>query len=109
MDTRYGFNLGSDVSGFFAVDTRFSGWSGDGFSPLFTVDTRLPLLTLEIASTNFIFSWFAATAGYQLEATTNLASPNWSPVTNTPFLFGMQRSVTNPFTGPNQFYRLRKN
>ncbi len=109
VDTRYGFNLGSNVSGFFTVDTRFSGWSGNGFSPLFTVDTRLPLLTLEKAGTNFIFSWFAAIAGYQLEVSTNLASPNWTPVTNIPVLSGLQRSVTNPFTGPNQFYRLRKN
>jgi hypothetical protein len=109
VDTRYGFNLGSEVSSFFTVDTRFSGWSGDGFSPLFTLDTRLPLLMLEKTGTNFIFSWFAATAGYQLEVSTNLASPNWSPVTNIPVLSGLQRSVTNPFTGPNQFYRLRKN
>jgi hypothetical protein len=108
VDTRYGFNLGSDVSGFFTVDTRFSGWSGDGFSPLFTVDTHLPLLTLEKAGTNFIFSWFAATAGYQLEVSTNLANPNWSVVTGAPALFGMQRCVTNPFTGQNHFYRLRK-
>ena len=108
VDTRYGFNLGSEVSSFFTVDTRFSGWSGDGFSPLFTLDTRLPLLMLEKTGTNFIFSWFAATAGYQLEVSTNLANPNWSPVTNIPVLSGMQRSVTNPVTGPNQFYRLRK-
>jgi len=64
-------------------------------------------LTLEMAGTNFIFSWFAATAGYQLEVTTNLVNPNWTPVTNIPVLSGMQRSVTNPFTGQNQFYRLR--
>ena len=107
--TRYGLNLGSVVSCFFTVDTRFSVWSGYGFSPLFTVDTRLPLLTLEKAGTNFVFSWFAATAGYQLEVSTNLTNPNWSPVTNIPILSGLQRSVTNPFTGPNQFYRLRKN
>ena len=66
------------------VDTRLSGWSGDGFSPLFTLDTRLPLLMLEKTGTNFILSWFAAAPGYQLEVSSNLASPNWSPVTNCP-------------------------
>ena len=32
--------VGLGVSGLFPVDTRHSGWPGEGFSTLFTVDTR---------------------------------------------------------------------
>lgn len=68
-----------------------------------------PLLTAEKAGTNVILSWSALTAGYQLEASSSLASPSWSAITNVPTLSGMRQCVTNSLTGQSQFYRLKRN
>ena len=67
-----------------------------------------PLLTAEKAGTNIILSWSATTSGYTLEASSSLASPSWSTVTNVPTLSGMRQCVTNSITGESQFYRLRR-
>ena len=68
-----------------------------------------PLLTANKAGTNIILSWSATAAGYQLEASSTLANPSWSAVTNAPTLSGMQQCVTNSLTGQSLFYRLRRN
>jgi hypothetical protein len=46
--------------------------------------------------------------GFNLESTTNLASPIWLPVTNQPVSFGSNFIVTNNISVPRAFYRLRK-
>jgi hypothetical protein len=44
--------------------------------------------------------------GFTLQSTTNLVSPVWSTNSPAPVVIGGQNVVTNPLTGPQQFYRL---
>ncbi len=53
-------------------------------------------------------SWPNNANGYNLESTTNLTSPFWSPVTNQPVSSGGNFIVTNALTLPRSFYRLHK-
>jgi hypothetical protein len=54
-------------------------------------------------------SWSADTVGYRLEQTTNLQTGAfWTTVTNSPGTQNYQQTVTLPFSGQRQFFRLRK-
>jgi O-glycosyl hydrolase len=70
-----------------------------------------PNLVISPSSTNFVFSWPVASAGFTLQSATNLASPDWMAVTSAvPQIVGDQWLVTLPFptnAGPT-FYRLTK-
>ena len=57
------------------------------------------------APTSLNISW-PATNGGTLQFTTNLAAPVWANVTNVPSVVNGQNVVTNPITGPQQFFRL---
>jgi uncharacterized repeat protein (TIGR03803 family) len=69
--------------------------SGTVFSISLTAGA--PKLNINLSGTNVIVSWVAA--GYSLESTTNLASPNWITISG-------QNAVTNSITAKQQFYRL---
>jgi hypothetical protein len=44
-----------------------------------------------------------------LQSTTNLSSPAvWSTNSPAPVVIGGQNVVTNPITGPQQFFRLKQ-
>ena len=54
------------------------------------------------------FSWPGALSGMVLEACTNLAVPDWQPVTNAPVVLEQQNIITIPIDqAPAAFYRLR--
>jgi hypothetical protein len=53
-------------------------------------------------------NWPDNVSGFNLESTTNLASPIWLPVTNQPVSFGGNFVVTNTVSVPRAFYRLHK-
>jgi glucuronoarabinoxylan endo-1,4-beta-xylanase len=70
-----------------------------------------PNLIISQTGTNFMFSWPAASAGFTLQATTNLASGNWATVTSAvPQLVGDQWLVALPFptNAEPAYYRLTK-
>ena len=53
-------------------------------------------------------NWPNYAGGFNLESTTNLASPIWLPVTNQPVSSGGNFVITNAITVPRSFYRLHK-
>ncbi len=89
--------------------TQQGGNSGNGtvFGLSFT-----PHVTIVRSGTNVILKWPTNVAGfdytgYTLQSTTNLGSPAvWSTNSHAPVVIAGQNNVTNPITGPQQFYRL---
>jgi hypothetical protein len=66
--------------------------------------------TLAIAVTTngtTLLSWPSTASGLVLESAVNLDADSWSPVTNSPTLFGGRFAVTAPFTDQSRFFRLR--
>lgn len=78
-----------------------------GFGTLFSLS--FPSLTLVRSGTNAVLRWPTNAAGFTLQFTTNLLMPsNWSNASPAPVVVSGQNSVTNPFAGPQKFYRLAK-
>ena len=77
--------------------TGGGGSAGDGTVFSLSLVATAPTLNLNLSGTNVILSW--AAAGFTLQSTTNLASPQWNPVSG-------QNTVTNPIEGTQMFYRL---
>ena len=68
-----------------------------------------PSLRIEIAGNDILVWWPAGAQGYTLQSTPELsASSQWSTVTNTPGLIGLQNVVTNSISTGSRFYRLSK-
>ena len=68
-----------------------------------------PLLTLIPYGANVILTWPTNAVGFTLQSTTNLGLPaDWSTNSSAPVVLGGQNVVTNPITGPQQFYRLKQ-
>jgi hypothetical protein len=70
-----------------------------------------PKLSIIADGTNAVLTWSDAatgfTTGYTLEFATNLISPvAWQTNSTTPIVIGGQNVITNPITGPPQFFRL---
>ena len=64
-------------------------------------------LTATRVGTSAVLSWPAAAAGFAVEASANLSSPNnWITLTNAPTLVGSQWQLSVPATGTAQFFRL---
>ena len=69
------------------------------------------LMSMAVAGTSFAFSWPLTNAGFTLQWSTNLVSPNWLNVTSAvPHMVGNQWQVTlpPPGNGAPVFYRLSK-
>jgi uncharacterized repeat protein (TIGR03803 family) len=88
--------------------TLTGGSSGNGtvFSLSFT-----PQLSITPAGGKIILTWPTTYAGfdytgYNLQSTTNLASPIWSAHLPAPVVVNGQRSVTGPISGTQQSFRL---
>jgi uncharacterized repeat protein (TIGR03803 family) len=73
-----------------------------------------PQLAIILSGANVILTWPTNNAGFSyagftLQSTTNLVSPAvWTAVLPTPVVVNGQNAVTNPISGPQQFYRLRQ-
>ncbi len=85
-----------------------SGGGSDGYGALFSLPVPVPPVSLSINTSggNLILTWPAEAAGYTLLATTNLASPAWTPVSAVPVVLGGLNVVTNPASGVQQFFQL---
>ncbi len=116
------FTYGSDgatpvagllLSGNTLYGTANAGGSADN-GTVFSLSFR-PQLTIVPSGTNVILSWpisYAgfSYAGYYLEDTANLGSPDaWAAADPfPPVIVNGQLSVTRPMLGPQRSYRLRK-
>ena len=75
---------------------------GSIFAALVNPPAFITPVTAASASNQLAIFWPAWAANYTLQSTTNLASPNWSNVTDGVPVFGVQVTSTNPAV----FYRL---
>jgi len=101
------YNAGSPAGLVLSGHTLYGTTRGTVFSLSFR-----PQLTITRSGTNAILSWPTNVAGfdytgYTLQSTTNLVSPAfWTTNSPAPVVIAGQNTVTNPITGPQQFYRL---
>jgi len=76
-------------------------YGGNNYGTVFSLTVPLPSapqLAITLSGTNVVLTWSAA--GFNLQSTTNLASPVvWSAVSG-------QNAVTNPISGMQMFFRL---
>ena len=85
--------------------TRAGGVSRNGTVFCLSLPTP-PLLTLTRLETNLSLSW-PSTVTATLQSTTNPGpSASWGPVSSGPVISNGQNTVSVPFLGPQQFYRL---
>jgi hypothetical protein len=64
-------------------------------------------LAIVSSATNVVLMWSINAVAFKLQSTTNGDSPRfWIKNPATPLVIGGQNVVTNPITGPQQFYRL---
>ncbi|MEY2427500.1 MAG: hypothetical protein QOJ40_385 [Verrucomicrobiota bacterium] len=85
---------------------RGGGSSGNGtvFSLSLLPPPQLAILPY---GPNVILTWPTNATGFTLQSTTNLVSPaGWTAVSPKPVVVNGQNAVTNPVSGPQQFYRL---
>jgi hypothetical protein len=88
----------------------------DGFvDTIWTIDFALilnpnnpPNLFLQTSPTNLSLQWPAFVTNVVLEAATNLAQPDWEPVTNEVQTVGGVFQVTTAYDYPSRFFRLRQ-
>ena len=94
------------VSGNTLYGTAHDG-GGSGNGTVFSLSLPRPQLTITPSGANVILTWQANAAGFTLESTTSLVSPAvWSTNSPAPVVVNGQNAVTNPISGPQQFYRL---
>jgi hypothetical protein len=76
-------------------------------SPIFEVS--LPPAALDIApsGTNLVLSWPSPPEGFKLQQNSNLATTNWTTMTNTPTITNGQNQVFLPSAAGSRFYRLK--
>jgi uncharacterized repeat protein (TIGR03803 family) len=87
----------------------------DGNGTIFSISLPVspPRLTVMVSGDNLILAWQTNYAGfdysgYILQSTTNFASPLWTTNLPAPVVTNGQCTVTNPFSGSQQFFRLSK-
>ena len=107
-DALYGttFTGGSTFFG----DSRFGNDALHGDGTVFKLAFQ-PQLTIVPTQEKLIVTWLTNYfgfdyAGYTLQSTTNLTSPDWIPNSSPPVVVNGQYIVTNGFLGPQQFFRL---
>ena len=84
-----------------------NGISSDG-SDIGAFELGSPQLNIQRLTSSIVLAWPAYYGGFTLESVTNLpASNNWSAVSGTPVVVGVQFNVTNGPTSGNKFFRLR--
>jgi hypothetical protein len=67
----------------------------------------VPVLAISNSVNNVTLIWPGPANGFNLYGSTNLASPNWQPITNIIFTQAGNLKVTVPLGNTNQFFRLK--
>jgi DNA-binding beta-propeller fold protein YncE len=66
----------------------------------------VPTLLISQTGTNAVLSWSTAATGYSLQSSTNLARPNWLPVSGIIFTNDSNLVLTNRLSNSAHFFRL---
>ena len=66
-----------------------------------------PQLSIDFDGNNTTLSWPSNVGGGMVESATSLLSTNWDPITNAPVLSPTSYMVTNIWSDPIRFFRLR--
>src|SRR5262249_8146698 len=77
----------------------------------FTAGGDVPRLTITLSGTDAVISWPAPSTGFNLEQTSQLATPGsiaWTPVNITPMVINGRNTVNVTATTGNSFFRLRR-
>ena len=78
-----------------------------GSGTVFRMAFPPPVLAIAPDGTNVLLKWPASPGGFNLQTTTNPASPvNWTTNSGLATIVNGQNVVTNPATGPQRFFRL---
>jgi uncharacterized repeat protein (TIGR03803 family) len=85
--------------------TRNGGSSGYG--TIFSISLP-PQLTLTPAGPSLVLSWSTNFSGFSLQSTPDLTSAAWTTNFPAPVVVNGEYTVTNPISGPQQFFRLRQ-
>ena len=94
--------VATDSSGNVYVADSFNNTIRKGFLP-----PQLSILLSGVPPSGIVLTWPAYAAGFSLQSATNLVSPAfWSTNSPAPVVTAGQNTVTNPISGPQQFYRL---
>ncbi len=79
---------------------------GDG-SDIGAFELNPPQLSIARTANNVVLTWSIHDTGFTLQSTTNLVPPlAWNTNSPSPVVIAGQNTVTNPISGPQQFYRL---
>jgi uncharacterized repeat protein (TIGR03803 family) len=93
------------ANGDFYGSTMNGGAHGDG--TIFRLSVPPPALTIVLSGANLLLSWPSWASDLLLQQTSDLATNNWSAVTNSPVVTNLQNQVTlAPPPSGNTFYRL---
>jgi alpha-tubulin suppressor-like RCC1 family protein len=84
------------------------GHSANTTTPVELVPPPQPVInSISVVGANAVVAWPTNTVGFNLQSTTNLASPViWTTVSTPPSIVNNQFMVTNAMIGRAQFYRL---
>jgi hypothetical protein len=94
--------VATDSSGNVYVADTSNNMIRKGFLP-----PQLTILLSGVPLSGIVLSWPTNAAGFTLQSTTNLVSPVvWVTNSTAPVVICGQNTVTNPITGPQQFFRL---
>jgi uncharacterized repeat protein (TIGR03803 family) len=94
------------LSGNLLYGTAFSG-GNFGQGTMFSVKLLPPHLAISQFASKVILTWPNFAPGVTLQSATNLCSSTvWNTNSPAPVLVNGQNAVTNPISGPFQFYRL---
>ena len=97
------YGVATDSSGNVYVADTSNSTIRKGFLP----PPQLTILLSGVPPSGIVLTWPANAAGFTLQSATNLVSPAfWSTNSPAPVVIAGQNTVTNPITGPQQFFRL---
>jgi len=93
--------VATDSSGNVYVADAGNNTIRKGFLP------QLTILLSGVPPSGIVLTWPTNAVGFTLQSTTNLVSPAvWSTNSPAPVVIAGQNTVTNPISGPQQFFRL---